>query len=41
MIPVPVNEDLLKQLVDMDIPEVRARKGLVHGSTVEGTLCFC
>ena len=38
MVPVPVNMDLLQQLLDMEIPEIRARKGLVHGSTVEGAL---
>lgn len=38
MVPVPVNMDLLQQLLDMEIPEVRARKGLVHGSNVEGAL---
>lgn len=36
MVAVPVNDQFLQQLVDMDFSEVRARKGLVHGHTVEG-----
>lgn len=40
MVPVPVNEEMLAQLLEMDIPEVRARKGLVHGGTVEGAVSW-
>lgn len=38
MVPVPVNEELLAQLVDMGFSEVRARKSLVHGGSLEGAL---
>lgn len=40
MVPVPVDDNLLAQLVAMEIPDVRARKGLVHGQTVEGALSW-
>ena len=40
MVPVPVNEDMLQQLLSMDIPDVRARKGLVHGGNVDGALTW-
>lgn len=40
MVPVPVNEEYLTQLLDMGIEEVRARKGLVHGSSVEGAIAW-
>lgn len=38
MVPVPVDADLLKELVEMGFSDVRARKGLVHGLTLEGAL---
>lgn len=38
MVPVPVNEDLLAQLLDMGFPDVRARKSLVHGGSLEGAM---
>lgn len=38
MVPVPVDAALLQQLLDMEFPEVRARKGLVHGHTLEGAI---
>lgn len=38
MVPVPVNEELLAQLLEMGCSDVRARKGLTHGGTVEGAL---
>jgi UBX domain-containing protein 1/4 len=31
MVPVPVNDSLLAQLMDMGFTDVRGRKGLVHG----------
>jgi hypothetical protein len=40
MVPVPVDESLLAQLTAMDFPDVRARKGLVHGKTLEGALTW-
>lgn len=38
MVPVPVNQDLLNQLLEMEIPDVRARKAIVHGGSIEGAL---
>lgn len=38
MVPVPVNQDLLTQLLDMGFSDTRARKGLVHGGSLEGAL---
>lgn len=40
MVPVPVNEDLLKELVEMGFSDIRARKGIVHGITLEGALAW-
>jgi len=40
MVPVPVDNTLLAQLVSMDFSDVRARKGLVHGHTLEGALAW-
>jgi uncharacterized UBP type Zn finger protein len=40
MVPVPVNEELLSQLTDMGFSDVRARKGLVHGGSMEGALTW-
>lgn len=40
MVPVPVNEDLLNQLIDMGFPDARARKGLVHGGSLDGALVW-
>jgi thioredoxin len=40
MVPVPVDEEILAQLVSMDVPEVRARKSIVHGQTLEGALAW-
>jgi thioredoxin 1 len=40
MVPVPVNEEILAQLVEMDVPEVRARKAIVHGESLEGALAW-
>ena len=38
MVPVPVNEELLAQLLDMGFPDVRARKSLVHGGSLDGAM---
>ena len=38
MVPVPVNEELLAQLLEMGFPEVRARKSLVHGGSLDGAM---
>lgn len=38
MVPVPVDENILKELVEMGFPDVRARKGIVHGKDLEGAL---
>ena len=35
-VPVPVNEELLAEMLSMGFSDIRARKGLVNGSTVEG-----
>jgi len=38
MVPVPVNEDMLAQLVEMGFSDVRGRKALVHGGSVDGAM---
>lgn len=38
MVPVPVNESFLATMIEMGISDVRARKALVHGNSVEGAL---
>lgn len=38
MVPVPVDETLLSQLIDMGFTDVRGRKAIVHGKTLEGAL---
>ncbi len=40
MVPVPVSEELLSELLDMGFSDTRARKGLVHGKTVDGALSW-
>eukprot|EP00428_Durinskia_dybowskii_P066835 CAMPEP_0170387838 /NCGR_PEP_ID=MMETSP0117_2-20130122/17769_1 /TAXON_ID=400756 /ORGANISM="Durinskia baltica, Strain CSIRO CS-38" /LENGTH=616 /DNA_ID=CAMNT_0010643729 /DNA_START=35 /DNA_END=1885 /DNA_ORIENTATION=+ len=40
MVPVPVNEDMLAQLLEMGFPDVRARKSLVHGGSVDGAMAW-
>ncbi len=40
MVPVPVDESLLAQLLDMGFPDVRGRKSLVHGITLDGALAW-
>eukprot|EP00595_Chromulina_sp_UTEXLB2642_P000410 CAMPEP_0196761542 /NCGR_PEP_ID=MMETSP1095-20130614/809_1 /TAXON_ID=96789 ORGANISM="Chromulina nebulosa, Strain UTEXLB2642" /NCGR_SAMPLE_ID=MMETSP1095 /ASSEMBLY_ACC=CAM_ASM_000446 /LENGTH=482 /DNA_ID=CAMNT_0042111219 /DNA_START=217 /DNA_END=1662 /DNA_ORIENTATION=- len=37
-VPVPVNAEILNQIIDMGFSDVRARKGIVHGHTLEGAL---
>lgn len=38
MVSVPVDETILKEMIDMGFPDVRARKSIVHGKTLEGAL---
>ena len=40
MVPVPVDDSLLSELVDMGFSEVRARKAIVHGKSLEGALSW-
>jgi thioredoxin 1 len=40
MVPVPVNVEMLEQMVEMGIPDVRARKALVHGGSVDGAMAW-
>jgi hypothetical protein len=40
MVPVPVDPGMLEMLIEMGVPEVRARKGLVHGKEVDGALAW-
>ena len=38
MVPVPVNEENLKALLELGFAEARSRKGLFHSGTVEGAV---
>jgi len=38
MVPVPVNEEHLAQLISMDFSDIRARKGLINGGSVDGAV---
>lgn len=38
MVPVPVDESLLSQLIDMGFNDTRSRKAIVHGKNLEGAL---
>lgn len=38
MVPVPVDEGLLSQLIDMGFTDVRGRKAIIHGKNLEGAL---
>ena len=38
MVPVPVNEEHLAQLLSMDFSDTRARKGLINGGSVDGAV---
>lgn len=40
MVPVPVNEAFLAQLLEMGFSDVRARKSLVHGGSVDGAMAW-
>lgn len=40
MVPVPVDSALLEQLLDMGFSDVRGRKSIVHGKTLEGALAW-
>jgi uncharacterized UBP type Zn finger protein len=37
---VPVNEELLSQLLEMGFSDVRGRKGLVHGGSIDGAMAW-
>eukprot|EP01035_Chromulina_nebulosa_P027688 gene27688-36443_t len=40
MVPVPVDETLLSQLLDMGFSDIRGRKSIVHGKNLEGALAW-
>lgn len=40
MVPLPVDEAMLKELMDMGFSDVRSRKGIHHGKTVEGAITW-
>lgn len=40
MVPVPVDATLFQELLEMGFPDTRARKGLVHGKTLEGAISW-
>ena len=40
MVPLPVDESLLKQLIDMGFSDIRARKGIHHGTTLDGAVTW-
>ena len=40
MVPVPVDSALLSDLMEMGFSDVRARKGLVHGNSLDGALAW-
>ena len=40
MVPVPVDISLLADLMEMGFNDVRARKGLVHGTSLDGALAW-
>ena len=38
MVPVPVDEGILNQLAEMGFSDVRGRKAIVHGTSLEGAM---
>jgi thioredoxin 1 len=40
MVPVPVDESILRELGEMGFEEVRARKAIVHGKNIDGALSW-
>ena len=40
MVPVPVDESILTQLMEMGFSDIRSRKGIVHGKTMDGALSW-
>lgn len=40
MVPVPVDESILAQLMEMGFSDIRSRKGIVHGKTMDGALSW-
>ena len=40
LVPLPVDENILKELLEMGFPDVRARKGIHYGSTLDGAVTW-
>ena len=40
LVPLPVNEDILKELLEMGFSDTRARKGIHYGSTLDGAVAW-
>ena len=40
MVPLPVDKDLLQQLIEMGFSDVRARKGIHHGIHLDGAIVW-
>ena len=40
MVPLPVDKDLLQQLMDMGFPDVRCRKAIHHGVHLDGAIAW-
>lgn len=40
LVPVPVNMDTLSQIIDMGFSDVRGRKAIIHGQSLEGALAW-
>lgn len=40
LVPVPVNMDILSQIIDMGFSDVRGRKAIIHGQSLEGALAW-
>jgi hypothetical protein len=40
MVPVPVDESILAQLMEMGFSDIRSRKGIIHGKTMDGALSW-
>lgn len=40
MVPVPVNQGILSELIEMGFSDVRSRKAIIHGKDLEGALAW-
>lgn len=40
LVPIPVDEGILKELLDMGFSDTRARKGIHHGKTLDGAVTW-